>query len=430
MTSITQIHAREILDSRGNPTLEAEVTLADGAFGRAAVPSGASTGTKEAVELRDGDKTRYLGKGVKDAVANVNGTIATSLAGFDAADQQGLDRRLVDLDGTANKGRLGANALLGVSMAAAHAVAASRRQPLWQYLSTISESDVSLPVPMMNIINGGAHADNNVDFQEFMVLPVGFASFSEALRAGTEIFHSLKSVLKGHGLSTAVGDEGGFAPDFRSNVEALDTILEAIGRAGYTAGDDVLLGLDVASSEFFDNGKYHLVGENKRLSSEQFVDFLADWAAQYPIITIEDGLAEDDWAGWKLLTERIGGQVQLVGDDLFVTNPKILKQGIESATANAILIKVNQIGTLTETLEASAMAHHAGYAAIVSHRSGETEDTTIADIAVATTATQIKTGSLCRSDRVAKYNQVLRIEEALGASARYAGRNAFVSIRR
>ena len=430
MTSITQIHAREILDSRGNPTLEAEVTLADGAFGRAAVPSGASTGTKEAVELRDGDKTRYLGKGVKDAVANVNGTIATSLAGFDAADQQGLDRRLVDLDGTANKGRLGANALLGVSMAAAHAVAASRRQPLWQYLSTISESDVSLPVPMMNIINGGAHADNNVDFQEFMVLPVGFASFSEALRAGTEIFHSLKSVLKGHGLSTAVGDEGGFAPDFRSNVEALDTILEAIGRAGYTAGDDVLLGLDVASSEFFDNGKYHLVGENKRLSSEQFVDFLADWAAQYPIITIEDGLAEDDWAGWKLLTERIGGQVQLVGDDLFVTNPKILKQGIESATANAILIKVNQIGTLTETLEAIAMAHHAGYAAIVSHRSGETEDTTIADIAVATTATQIKTGSLCRSDRVAKYNQLLRIEEALGASARYAGRNAFVSIRR
>ena len=430
MTSITQIHAREILDSRGNPTLEAEVTLADGAFGRAAVPSGASTGTKEAVELRDGDKTRYLGKGVKDAVANVNGTIATSLAGFDAADQQGLDRRLVDLDGTANKGRLGANALLGVSMAAAHAVAASRRQPLWQYLSTISESDVSLPVPMMNIINGGAHADNNVDFQEFMVLPVGFASFSEALRAGTEIFHSLKSVLKGHGLSTAVGDEGGFAPDFRSNVEALDTILEAIGRAGYTAGDDVLLGLDVASSEFFDNGKYHLVGENKRLSSEQFVDFLADWAAQYPIITIEDGLAEDDWAGWKLLTERIGGQVQLVGDDLFVTNPKILKQGIESGTANAILIKVNQIGTLTETLEAIAMAHHAGYAAIVSHRSGETEDTTIADIAVATTATQIKTGSLCRSDRVAKYNQLLRIEEALGASARYAGRDAFVSIRR
>ncbi|HET6397450.1 MAG TPA: phosphopyruvate hydratase [Pseudoxanthomonas sp.] len=430
MTSIAKIHAREILDSRGNPTLEAEVTLADGAFGRAAVPSGASTGTKEAVELRDGDKTRYLGKGVKNAVANVNGAIAQALAGFDAADQQGLDRRLIDLDGTENKGRLGANALLGVSLAAAHAVAASKKQPLWQYLSGITEGDVSLPVPMMNIINGGAHADNNVDFQEFMVLPVGFSSFSEALRAGTEIFHSLKSVLKGHGLSTAVGDEGGFAPDFRSNVEALDTILEAIGKAGYTAGEDVLLGLDVASSEFYDNGKYHLVGENKRLSSEQFVDFLADWAAQYPIVTIEDGLAEDDWDGWKLLTERIGGKVQLVGDDLFVTNPKILKQGIDSGTANAILIKVNQIGTLTETLEAIAMAHRARYAAIVSHRSGETEDTTISDIAVATTAMQIKTGSLCRSDRVAKYNQLLRIEEALGASARYAGRDAFVSLKR
>ncbi len=433
MTSIAKIHAREILDSRGNPTLEAEVVLGDGALGRAAVPSGASTGTKEAVELRDGDKTRYLGKGVKDAVANVNGTIADSLLGFDAADQRGLDRRLIDLDGTENKGRLGANALLGVSLAAAHAVAASRRQALWQYLATMlgsAESDVSLPVPMMNIINGGAHADNNVDFQEFMVLPVGFESFSEALRAGTEIFHSLKSVLKGQGLSTAVGDEGGFAPDFRSNVEALDTILEAIGRAGYTAGEDVLLGLDVASSEFHDNGKYHLVGEGKRLSSEQFVDFLADWAAQYPIITIEDGLAEDDWAGWKLLTDRIGDRVQLVGDDLFVTNPKILRQGIESGTANAILIKVNQIGTLTETLEAIAMADAAKYAAIVSHRSGETEDTTISDIAVATTATQIKTGSLCRSDRVAKYNQLLRIEEALGASARYAGRNAFVSLKR
>jgi enolase len=430
MTSIAKIHAREILDSRGNPTLEAEVTLADGSFGRAAVPSGASTGTKEAVELRDGDKTRYLGKGVKNAVANVNGAIAQALAGFDAADQQGLDRRLIDLDGTENKGRLGANALLAVSMANAHAVAASKKQPLWQYLSTITESDVSLPVPMMNIINGGAHADNNVDFQEFMVLPVGASSFSEALRAGTEIFHSLKSVLKGHGLSTAVGDEGGFAPDFRSNVEALDTILEAIGKAGYKAGEDVLLGLDVASSEFFENGKYHLVGENKRLTSEQFVDFLADWVAQYPIITIEDGLAEDDWSGWKLLTERVGSKVQLVGDDLFVTNPKILKQGIDSGTANAILIKVNQIGTLTETLEAIAMAHKANYASIVSHRSGETEDTTISDIAVATTATQIKTGSLCRSDRVAKYNQLLRIEEALGASARYAGRDAFVSLKR
>ncbi|MFL9582339.1 phosphopyruvate hydratase [Stenotrophomonas sp. AB1(2024)] len=428
MTTIRSIHAREILDSRGNPTLEAEVTLEDGSFGRAAVPSGASTGTKEAVELRDGDKTRYLGKGVRNAVANVNTTIAAALKGFDAADQDALDRRLIDLDGTENKGRLGANALLGVSMANAHAMAASKKQALWQYLA--QGRDVSLPVPMMNIINGGAHADNNVDFQEFMVLPVGFTSFSEALRAGTEIFHSLKSVLKGHGLSTAVGDEGGFAPDFRSNVEALDTILEAIGKAGYTAGEDVLLGLDVASSEFYENGKYNLVGENKRLTSEQFVDFLADWAAQYPIITIEDGLAENDWAGWKLLTDRIGKQVQLVGDDLFVTNPKIFKEGIESGTANAILIKVNQIGTLTETLEAIAMAHHANYAAVVSHRSGETEDTTIADIAVATTATQIKTGSLCRSDRVAKYNQLLRIEEALGAGARYAGRDAFVSLKR
>ncbi len=434
MTAIANIHAREILDSRGNPTLEAEVTLADGSFGRAAVPSGASTGTKEAVELRDGDKTRYLGKGVQDAVANVNGPIATALKGFAAADQEGLDRRLIDLDGTENKGRLGANALLGVSLANAHAAAASRKLPLWRHLADASEHPAgwqpTLPVPMMNIINGGAHADNNVDFQEFMVLPVGAASFSEALRAGTEIFHALKSVLKGHGLSTAVGDEGGFAPDFRSNVEALDTILEAIGRAGYTAGEDVLLGLDVASSEFHENGKYNLVGENKRLTSEQFVDFLADWAAQYPIVTIEDGMAEDDWAGWKLLTDRIGGKVQLVGDDLFVTNPKIFKEGIESGTANAILIKVNQIGTLTETLEAIAMADHAGYAAIVSHRSGETEDTTIADIAVATTATQIKTGSLCRSDRVAKYNQLLRIEEQLGGAARYAGRDAFVSLKR
>lgn len=429
MTAIAKIHAREILDSRGNPTLEAEVTLADGSFGRAAVPSGASTGTKEAVELRDGDKTRYLGKGVRKAVENVNTAIANALRDFDANDQEGLDRRMIDLDGTENKGRLGANALLAVSLANAHAVAASKKVPLWQHLSDTTESRIELPVPMMNIINGGAHADNNVDFQEFMVLPVGFDSFSESLRAGTEIFHALKSVLKGHGLSTAVGDEGGFAPDFRSNVEALDTILEAIGKAGYKAGEDVLLGLDVASSEFHDNGKYHLVGENKRLTSEQFVDFLADWAAQYPIITIEDGMAEDDWAGWKALTERVGKKVQLVGDDLFVTNPRIFKEGIESGTANAILIKVNQIGTLTETLEAIAMAHHANYAAIVSHRSGETEDTTISDIAVATTATQIKTGSLCRSDRVAKYNQLLRIEEALGGKARYAGRNAFVSLK-
>ena len=428
MSTITHVHAREILDSRGNPTLEAEVTLADGSFGRAMVPSGASTGTKEAVELRDGDKTRYLGKGVQKAVANVNGAIADMLAGFDAADQAGLDKRLIDLDGTENKARLGANALLAVSMANAHAVAASRKMPLWQHLA--NGNAVSLPVPMMNIINGGAHADNNVDLQEFMVLPVGFDSFSEALRAGTEIFHALKSVLKGHGLSTAVGDEGGFAPDLRSNVEALDTILEAIGKAGYKAGEDVLLGLDVASSEFFENGKYNLTGEGKRLTSEQFVDFLANWAAQYPIVTIEDGMAEHDWAGWKQLTERLGRTVQLVGDDLFVTNPRIFRDGIAQGVANAILIKVNQIGTLTETLEAIAIADAANYAAIVSHRSGETEDTTIADIAVATTATQIKTGSLCRSDRVAKYNQLLRIEQALGAGARYAGRAAFVSLAR
>jgi enolase len=428
MTTIAKVHAREILDSRGNPTLEAEVTLADGSFGRAMVPSGASTGTKEAVELRDGDRTRYLGKGVRQAVENVNTAIAKALDGFDANDQAGLDRRLIDLDGTDNKGRLGANALLGVSMANAHAVAASKKMPLWQHLANGREA--VLPVPMMNIINGGAHADNNVDLQEFMVLPVGFDSFAESLRAGTEVFHALKSVLKGRGLSTAVGDEGGFAPDLRSNEEALETILEAIGKAGYKAGEDILLGLDVASSEFFDNGKYHLTGEGKRLTSEQFVDFLANWAQQYPIVTIEDGMAEHDWDGWKLLTERIGERVQLVGDDLFVTNPRIFRDGIEQGVANAILIKVNQIGTLTETLEAIAMADASRYAAVVSHRSGETEDTTIADIAVATTATQIKTGSLCRSDRVAKYNQLLRIEEQLGSAARYAGRDAFVSLKR
>ena len=432
MTTIKTLHAREILDSRGNPTLEAEVTLADGSFGRAAVPSGASTGAREAIELRDGDRTRYLGKGVRQAVANVNGPIAAALAGFDATDQQGLDARLVELDGTDAKSRLGANALLGVSMAAAHAAAASRRLPLWAYLAQFGShrDDASvLPVPMMNIINGGAHADNNVDMQEFMILPVGFDSFSEALRAGAEIFHALRSVLKGQGLSTAVGDEGGFAPDLKSNEEAIDTILEAIGKAGYHAGEDVLLGLDVASSEFYDNGKYALVGEGKRLSSEQFVDFLADWTRRYPIISIEDGLAENDWDGWKLLSEALGQRVQLVGDDLFVTNPKIFREGIDKGIGNAILIKVNQIGTLSETLEAIAMADANGYAAVVSHRSGETEDTTIADIAVATTATQIKTGSLCRSDRVAKYNQLLRIEQALGAKARYAGREAFVSLR-
>lgn len=424
MTQIAKIHAREILDSRGNPTLEAEVTLSTGHTGRAAVPSGASTGTKEAVELRDGDKTRYLGKGVKKAVANVNTTIATALKGFDAADQSGLDGKLIALDSSDNKGVLGANALLGVSLANAHAVAAARGMPLWKHLA--GNREAVLPVPMMNIINGGAHADNNVDLQEFMILPLGLPSFSEALRAGTEVFHALKSVLKGRGLSTAVGDEGGFAPDLKSNEEALETILEAINKAGYKVGDDIALGLDVASSEFYDNGKYNLVGEGKRLSSEQFVEFMADWCRRYPIVTIEDGMAEHDWDGWKALTVALGNTVQLVGDDLFVTNPKIFREGIDKAIANAILIKVNQIGTLTETLEAIAMADAAKYAAVVSHRSGETEDTTIADIAVATTATQIKTGSLCRSDRVAKYNQLLRIEEALGATARYAGRAALL----
>ncbi|WP_334131243.1 phosphopyruvate hydratase [Silanimonas lenta] len=427
-TAITRIHAREILDSRGNPTLEAEVTLASGHAGRAAVPSGASTGTKEAVELRDGDKSRYLGKGVTKAVGNVNTTIASALAGFDAADQAGLDAKLIALDGSENKGTLGANALLGVSLAAAHAVAAARGLPLWKHLA--GERAPVLPVPMMNIINGGAHADNNVDMQEFMVLPVGFGRFSEALRAGAEIFHALKSVLKGRGLSTAVGDEGGFAPDLKSNEEAIEVILEAIGKAGYTAGEDVLLGLDVASSEFFENGKYNLVGEGKRLSTEQFVEFLAGWTRQYPIITIEDGMSEHDWEGWSQLTRAIGGTVQLVGDDLFVTNPKILREGIEKGVANSILIKVNQIGTLTETLAAIAMAEAAGYTQVISHRSGETEDTSIADIAVATSATQIKTGSLCRSDRVAKYNQLLRIEEALGAQAHYAGRAAFPGLKR
>ncbi|KZC40706.1 UNVERIFIED_ORG: phosphopyruvate hydratase, partial [Rhodanobacter sp. FW104-R5] len=392
-----------------------------------------STGSREAVELRDGDKSRYGGKGVKKAVANVNGAIASALKGFDAANQGGLDATLINLDGTPNKGKLGANALLGVSMAAAHAVAAQRKQALWQYLAEINGTTGkpgALPVPMMNIINGGAHADNNVDVQEFMILPVGMPSFAEALRAGAEIFHALKSVLHGRGLSTAVGDEGGFAPNLRSNVEAIDTILEAIGKTGYKVGSEILLGLDAASSEFYKDGKYDLAGEGKQYSSAQFVDLLAGWAKQYPIVTIEDGMAEGDWDGWKLLTDAIGERVQVVGDDLFVTNPAIFREGIEKKIANAILIKVNQIGTLSETLEAIAMADAAKYAAVISHRSGETEDTTIADIAVATTATQIKTGSLCRSDRVAKYNQLLRIEEALGSAARYAGRDAFPNLTR
>ena len=426
MSIIEHIHGREIIDSRGNPTVEVEVVLTTGAAGRAAVPSGASTGQFEAVELRDGG-SRFLGKGVTEAVAHVNDDIAEAIVGLDALDQRQIDRILIDLDGTDNKGRLGANAILGVSLALARAAAEEVGLPLFRYVGGANAH--VLPVPMMNVLNGGEHADNNVDLQEFMVLPVGVGSFAEALRAGAEVFHALKSVLKGRGLSTAVGDEGGFAPDLRSNEEALETILEAIGKAGYKAGEDIVLGLDVASSEFFENGKYNLTGEGKRLAPEQFVEFLAGWCDQYPIVTIEDGMAEHDWAGWKQLTDRLGKRVQLVGDDLFVTNPRIFRDGIAQGVANAILIKVNQIGTLSETLEAIAMADAAGYAAIVSHRSGETEDTTIADIAVATTATQIKTGSLCRSDRVAKYNQLLRIEQQLGADARYAGRDAFVSLR-
>ena len=427
-TQITTIHAREILDSRGNPTLEAEVTLAGGGFGRAAVPSGASTGSREAVELRDGDKSRYGGKGVKNAVANVNGTIADALKGLDAADQKNLDAKLIALDGTPNKARLGANALLGVSLAAARAVANARDEPLWSYLS--SGKPGALPVPMMNIINGGAHADNNIDVQEFMILPVGLPTFAEALRAGAEIFHALKSVLHGRGMSTSVGDEGGFAPNLRSNVEALDTILEAIHDSGYKVGAEILLGLDAASSEFYRDGKYDLAGEARKYTSAQFVELLAGWTKQYPIVSVEDGMAEGDWDGWKLLSDAIGARVQVVGDDLFVTNPAIFREGIDRHIANSILIKVNQIGTLSETLEAIAMADAANYSAVISHRSGETEDTTIADIAVASTATQIKTGSLCRSDRVAKYNQLLRIEEQLGGNAQYAGRHAFPNLAR
>jgi enolase len=426
MTAIQSIHAREILDSRGNPTLEAEVTLSDGSFGRAAVPSGASTGSREAVELRDGDKSRYLGKGVRNAVTNVNTSIASALTGFDANNQRGLDEKLIALDGSPNKGKLGANALLGVSLANAHAVAASRQLPLWKHLA--GDRAARLPVPMMNIINGGAHADNNVDMQEFMILPVGLPSFAEALRAGTEVFHALKSVLKGRGLNTAVGDEGGFAPDLRSNEEAIETILEAVNKAGYRIGKDIWLGLDVASSEFYKDGTYHLEGEGKMLNAEQLIEFYAGWCAKYPIITIEDGMAEGDWDGWKKLTDKLGKSVQLVGDDLFVTNTAIFKEGIDKHIANAILIKVNQIGTLTETLDAIAMAQAANYASVISHRSGETEDTTIADISVSTSATQIKTGSLCRSDRVAKYNQLLRIEEALGNAARYVGTGAFPNL--
>jgi enolase len=423
MSRIVDIRGREIIDSRGNPTVEADVFLDSGATGRAAVPSGASTGTREAVELRDGDKSRYLGKGVSKAVANVNGELKNLLVGRDAGDQTGLDEAMIKLDGTDNKGRLGANALLAISLANAHAVARDRKLSLFRHLGGAGPK--TLPLPMMNIINGGAHADNSVDIQEFMILPVGAPSLSEAIRYGAEIFHTLKKVLHERKLATSVGDEGGFAPDLPSNEAALETILEAIERAGYKAGKQILLGLDVASSEFYQDGVYNLESEGRKFTSAQFVDYLAGLAGRYPIVTIEDGMAEQDWEGWALLTQRLGKKIQLVGDDLFVTNTKILKEGIDKHIANSILIKVNQIGTLTETLAAINMAADAGYSSVVSHRSGETEDATIADIAVATRATQIKTGSMSRSDRVAKYNQLLRIEAELGAEARYAGVEAF-----
>jgi len=421
MIKIQDVRGREILDSRGNPTVEADVTLADGTTARAGVPSGASTGTREAVELRDGDKSRYLGKGVRKAVANVNGALRDALLGVEFADQRAVDRCMIDLDGTDNKGRLGANALLAISLAVAKAEAASKGLSLFRHLG----NSTVMPVPMMNIINGGAHADNSVDIQEFMILPVGAPNFTEALRYGAEIFHSLKSVLRKQGLNTAVGDEGGFAPDLPSNRAALDTIMTAIGQAGFKAGDDILLGLDVASSEFYKDGVYDLASEGRQFDAAGFVDFLGELVDAYPIITVEDGMDESDWEGWRILSERLGARVQLVGDDLFVTNTRILSRGIEQKIANSILIKPNQIGTLSETLDAITMADEAGYSAVISHRSGETSDATIADIAVGTQATQIKTGSLSRSDRIAKYNQLLRIEEELGAAAEYAGRSAF-----
>ncbi len=423
MASISHIQGREIIDSRGNPTVEAEVTLDNGVTGRAAVPSGASTGAREAVELRDGDTSRYLGKGVQKAVAHVNGEIRDALTGQVVDDQAALDRALIDLDGTETKSRLGANALLAVSLAAARAGALSWNQPLYYYLG--GPTAQALPVPMMNILNGGAHADNSVDIQEFMILPTGAANISEAIRCGAEVFHALKAVLRERGLGTAVGDEGGFAPDLASNEAALETIIEAIGRAGYQPGGDVWLGLDVASSEIYRDGQYHLDSENRSFDAAGFAEYLSGLVSRYPIISIEDGMAEDDWEGWAILTRELGKHVQLVGDDLFVTNTAILAEGIEKQVANSILIKPNQIGTLTETLAAIEMATGAGYSAVVSHRSGETEDDTIADLAVATTATQIKTGSMCRSDRVAKYNQLLRIEEQLGERAEYPGLAAF-----
>jgi enolase len=423
MSSISKIHAREIIDSRGNPTLEAEVTLKSGETGRAAVPSGASTGEREALELRDGDKSRYLGKGVTKAVANVNGEIASALLGMDVTEQEAIDEAMLKLDGTENKDRLGANALLAVSMACAHTGAIAKKQMLFEYLG--GDKAVTLPVPMMNIINGGSHADNSVDLQEFMVMPVGASSLSEALRYGAEIFHTLKKVLLSKGLNTAVGDEGGFAPDLPSNEAAIEVILQAVEKAGFKPGEDVFIALDAASSEFCENGVYDLASEGRKFNSDEFTDYLADWVDRYPIISIEDGMDENDWDGWKLLTEKVGSKVQLVGDDLFVTNPKILAEGIEKSIANSVLIKVNQIGTLTETLRTIDMAHSAGYTTVTSHRSGETEDTTIADLSVATNAGQIKTGSMSRSDRIAKYNQLLRIEEKLGDRAVYAGRSAF-----
>jgi len=426
MTIIGDVFAREILDSRGNPTVEVEVILDDGTMGRAAVPSGASTGAYEAVELRDGDEGRYLGRGVLQAVDNVNSIIAPEVIGFDALDQVGIDQTMIDLDGTPNKGRLGANAILGVSMAVAKAASNALGLPLYKYLGGINSKE--LPVPMMNILNGGKHADNNVDIQEFMVMPVGAADFTGALRMGAEIFHNLKSVLKGKGLNTAVGDEGGFAPNLKSNEEALAVIIEAITKAGYKPGEDIMLALDVAATELYKEGKYILEGEGKTKSADEMIDFYEELLGKYPIISIEDGLSEDDWEGWKKLTTRLGGKIQLVGDDLFVTNTERLVKGIETGTANSILVKVNQIGTLTETFDAIEMAKRAGYTAVISHRSGETEDATIADIAVATNAGQIKTGSPSRTDRVAKYNQLLRIEEELGDNAQYRGKKAFYNL--
>ncbi|EJM52619.1 MULTISPECIES: phosphopyruvate hydratase [Pseudomonas] len=427
MAKIVDIKGREVLDSRGNPTVEADVLLDNGIIGSACAPSGASTGSREALELRDGDKSRYLGKGVLKAVANINGPIKDLLKGMDPSDQKALDLAMIKLDGTENKGSLGANAILAVSLAAAKAAAQDQDLPLYAHIANLNGTPgvYSMPVPMMNIINGGEHADNNVDIQEFMVQPVGAKSFSEGLRMGTEIFHHLKAVLKARGLSTAVGDEGGFAPNLASNEDALKVISEAVANAGYKLGTDVTLALDCAASEFYEDGKYNLSGEGQVFTAEGFADYLKGLTERYPIISIEDGLDESDWAGWKILTDKIGEKTQLVGDDLFVTNTKILKEGIDKKIANSILIKFNQIGTLTETLEAIQMAKAAGYTAVISHRSGETEDSTIADLAVGTSAGQIKTGSLCRSDRVSKYNQLLRIEEQLNGKAKYNGRSEF-----